>query len=156
MNAPRKFPTLYATAATGKSKVWNIETRWLDAKKGHALIHTEHGYEGGKMTVAQTEVTAGKNIGRSNETTPIQQANMEAESKWKKKQDQGYAEAGATAPAAKEEVLLPMLAVDYNKRGKSVVFPCFVQAKLDGVRCTYQGGKLYSRNSKAFPHLDHI
>jgi DNA ligase-1 len=53
-----------------------------------------------------------------------------------------------------------MLAHDYNKRGKSMIFPCYVQRKLDGVRCVaipFSGSRgLYSRNGKQFPHLEHI
>jgi DNA ligase-1 len=42
-----------------------------------------------------------------------------------------------------------MLAQDYNKRGKDIVFPCYAQRKLDGVRCVAIAGKgLYSRNGK--------
>ncbi|NBQ71038.1 MAG: hypothetical protein EBU46_20285 [Nitrosomonadaceae bacterium] len=50
-----------------------------------------------------------------------------------------------------------MLAHDYNKRGKSIVWPCKVQPKLDGTRMVGISGKgLYSRNRKAYPHLEHI
>jgi ATP-dependent DNA ligase len=57
----------------------------------------------------------------------------------------------------KSLVPLPMLAHDYNKRGKSMTFPCYVQRKLDGVRCVAIPSRgLYSRNGKMFPHLEHI
>jgi DNA ligase-1 len=50
-----------------------------------------------------------------------------------------------------------MLAQDFTKRGKSIVFPCIAQRKLDGVRCVaVQGVGLFSRNGKKFPHLQHI
>jgi ATP-dependent DNA ligase len=50
-----------------------------------------------------------------------------------------------------------MLAHDYHKRGKDIHFPCFVQPKLDGTRCVAIPGKgLFSRNKKAYPHLEHI
>ena len=48
-----------------------------------------------------------------------------------------------------------MLAHDYNKRGKSAKFPCFVQPKLDGVRAVGSNG-LFSRARKQFAHLTHI
>jgi DNA ligase-1 len=51
----------------------------------------------------------------------------------------------------------PMLAHDYNKRGKDALFPCFVQRKYDGVRCIGMPGKgIFSRLKKPFPHLEHI
>ena len=51
----------------------------------------------------------------------------------------------------------PMLAHDYHKRGKDIVYPCYIQRKFDGTRCIGipQSG-LFSRNRKAYPHLDHI
>ena len=63
-----------------------------------------------------------------------------------------------TAVTVPASVPLPMLAQDYNKRGKSMMFPCFAQRKLDGVRCVAIAGRgLFSRNGKASsPHLTHI
>jgi DNA ligase-1 len=50
-----------------------------------------------------------------------------------------------------------MLAHDYNKRGKSIKFPCFVQRKFDGTRCVGIPNKgLFSRNRKSYPHMSHI
>ena len=110
-------------------------------------------------------ITAGKNIGKKNETTPEQQAASEARSTWDKKKTGGYAEslddahvpgvADAAAVAA-HEAILPMLAHDYHKRGKDIKFPCFVQPKLDGVRCIFKNGVLTSRQGKVFPNMDHI
>lgn len=50
-----------------------------------------------------------------------------------------------------------MLAHDYNKRGKDIKYPCFIQRKFDGTRCVGipQRG-LFSRNKKEYPHLEHI
>jgi DNA ligase-1 len=54
-------------------------------------------------------------------------------------------------------VPLPMLAHDYNKRGKGALYPCFVQPKLDGTRCIGIPRKgLFSRMRKSFPHMEHI
>ena len=176
------FPTLYGEATTGKTKVWSIV---VDAK---ATITVTHGYEDGKKQVATKEITVGKNIGKKNETTPLQQAIVEARATWQKKKDSGYVEmvaaaggAGVTtesasvatesasvatestgvaasrAKATTADVPLPMLAHDFNKRGKSIAFPCYVQRKYDGTRCVAvpQTG-LFSRNRKRYPNLQHI
>jgi DNA ligase-1 len=67
------------------------------------------------------------------------------------------AEKNAKAATDAGGVPHPMLAHDYNKRGKDIKFPCYAQRKLDGVRCLAISGKgLYSRTGKAFPHMDHI
>jgi ATP-dependent DNA ligase len=182
------FATLYGEATTGKIKMWKIEV--ADAGASGATITVTHGYEDGKKQVATKTITVGKNIGKKNETTPLQQAIVEARATWQKKVDSGYAAAASgdkvaiaaggagmattaapadkatksttAAPAsrAKETTLdipAPMLAHDFNKRAKSIKFPCYVQRKYDGTRCVAvpQTG-LFSRNRKRYPHLEHI
>lgn len=51
---------------------------------------------------------------------------------------------------------LPMLAYDFNKKSDKVIYPCFVQPKLDGVRALFYNGKFYSRNGNQFYDLEHI
>ena len=152
------LPTLYSKSKTGKTQVWNIEVIG-------STIRVSYGYQDGAMTVNNKTITAGKNIGKKNETTPEQQATSEALSTWNKKKTGGYSESLDTAqvPAVASEAatdaheaILPMLAHDYHKRGKDIKFPCFVQPKLDGVRCIFRNGVLTSRQGKVFPNLEHI
>jgi len=56
----------------------------------------------------------------------------------------------------KHQFYEPMLAHPYEKRKKDIVFPCFVQPKLDGVRALAVNTDLYSRNGNKFPTLSHI
>jgi hypothetical protein len=184
------FPELQGTATTGKTKMWSIRVFDRGSDAGLVgVIETTHGYVDGKMQVNEKIISEGKNIGKKNETTPLQQAISEAKSSWVKKKESGYSEAdsvitvgGAVGGAGAggddaasvdsetkgtsganrgkgvtEDVPSPMLAHDYNKRGKSIKFPCFVQRKFDGTRCVGMPGKgLFSRNRKAYPHLEHI
>ena len=152
------LPTLYCKSKTGKTQVWNIET--IGAK-----IRVSYGYEDGAVTVNEKTITSGKNLGKKNATTAAEQAASEAKSTWDKKKTGGYAESldDAQVPAvasdgamAAHEAILPMLAHDYNKRGKDIKFPCYVQAKLDGVRCIFRNGVLTSRQGKVFPDMEHI
>ena len=138
--------------------MWNIET--IGAK-----IRVSYGYEDGAVTVNEKTITSGKNLGKKNATTAAEQAASEAKSTWDKKKTGGYAESldDAQVPAvasdgamAAHEAILPMLAHDYNKRGKDIKFPCYVQAKLDGVRCIFRNGVLTSRQGKVFPDMEHI
>ena len=152
------LPTLYCKSKTGKTQVWNIQVIG-------STIRVSYGYQDGAVTVNEKTITTGKNIGKKNETTPEQQAASEARSTWDKKKTGGYAEslddahvpgvADAAAVAA-HEAILPMLAHDYHKRGKDIKFPCFVQPKLDGVRCIFKNGVLTSRQGKVFPNMEHI
>jgi DNA ligase-1 len=161
------FPTLHGEAISGKTKVWTIHVL---SQEGNGVIRTVRGYLGGKMQENDKVITAGKNIGKKNETTPLQQAISEARSMWVKMKESGYSkDAGgsedATAPQEPRargkgitaDAPLPMLAHDYHKRGKNMIFPCYSQRKLDGVRCIAIPQKgLFSRLRKEFPHMEHI
>ena len=116
--------TLYGLDKGGKYKVWTI---WTDGDQ----LSITHGQEHGKMQTKQ-ETVAGKNIGRANETTGAEQAELEAMSRWRKQQDKCYRE---TKEELSELPLLPMLAHDYLKQGHRITFPCYGSAKMDGVRC---------------------
>lgn len=163
---PKSFPTLYCKSTTGKTQVWTIEVipKGTDAKSP-AIIKVTYGYTDGQKVTNEKEITKGKNLGRKNETTPLEQARLEAQSTWEKKKDGGYAETltAASVPSlasenaiAAQKVLLPMLAHDFHKRGKDIQFPCYVQAKLDGVRSIFHKGIFTSRQGKPFGFLDHI
>jgi DNA ligase-1 len=153
------FPTLFSKSTGGKTQIWNIRV-------DDSTIRVAYGYEGGAVTVSEKTISEGKNLGKKNETTRQEQALSEARSTWEKKKNKsGYAESLASAQVpmvadakalAAHATILPMLAHDYTKRGKDIVFPCWVQAKLDGVRCIFRDGVLTSRTGKAFPDLDHI
>lgn len=148
------FPTLFGYSTNGTVKVWNCSV----VPVGHeAHIIIEHGQSGGKQQQTVRRVTSGKNIGRANETTPFAQALSEAESLWTKKQDKGY------SPSMRKtavETRLPMLAQKYDDRKHTVVWPAFVQPKLNGVRCLMErrGDEIlfHSRGNKQFTTLNHL
>ena len=171
-----EFPMLSNRAKTGKTMVWSITVETTAA--GAGLIKTRHGYEGGVMTEGEKVVREGKNIGKKNETTPYEQAIVEARSTWNKKVGAGYVagsggsvsgSAVAADAVSKDRsaaidvrIPLPMLANKFQDRGHTIVYPCFTQPKFDGTRtvglCGMPAGRpcLYSRNRKEYPHLEHI
>lgn len=116
---------LYKKDSKGKIREWRIRTE-------DNLIITEHGIKGGKM-VEERRLAEAKNIGRANETTPEQQARLEAESTILNKLDKNYKY--SVKELDDSDVWLPMLAHNYEKRGKDIEFPCYVQPKIDGIRC---------------------
>jgi DNA ligase-1 len=100
-----------------------------------ADICTEYGQVGGKLQTSR-KTAVGKNVGRSNETTPEEQAELEAASLHKHKLDRKYSE---TPEAAQEQLPLPMLAHKYEgRKAKNFEWPGSAQPKLDGVRCLAQ------------------
>ncbi len=159
----KRYPTLYGKASTGKIKLWKIRVR--KNRDGTADVVTEHGYEDSEeLQEAIVKIVAGKNIGRSNETTPFEQACSEAESKWKKKQDKKYVQTRSDLKKV-DDSPYPMLAHEFQKRGKDIKWPAYVQPKLNGVRClsrkmdektiryTSREGKLFTTLEHLTPHL---
>lgn len=140
--------TLYGLNKNAGLKTWSI---WTESE----ILYIEHGKLNGKLQL-KSEVVVGKNIGKSNETTAAQQAELEAKSRINKQVDKGYRE---NPDDLKELDILPMLAHDYLKQGHRIEYPCFGSPKLDGVRCLAirhpdrvelksRGGKEYS-----VPHI---
>lgn len=157
-----KLPTLYKTTSTGKLQEWSIE---VEDHGSFARYTVTHGQRGGKLQTTHTDITKGKNIGRANETSPYEQAVSEAQSQWNKKKDRrGYSE-GAVVTAGSTKKFRPMLAKSYNhpehgldslKDGKHIIYPCYIQPKLDGIRCNTNRSAAYSRQGKKFKVLSHI
>lgn len=141
-----ELPTLFKMNAQGtKWMMWKIEV--IEKADGTCIIKRNHGYEDGKMTCSEKEITKGKNIGKKNETTVYQQACNEASSMWtKQKEIQKYAE-------NKNEIVIhpqPMLAHSFDKQSHKIKYPCYTQPKLDGVRMICNGSVCISRTGKEF------
>jgi len=82
-----KFPTLYARDSKGKILQWKIEVLetglQVDIKKSYGE------FNGGQALRWQRNIQ-GKNIGKANETSPLEQAIFQVESEIKTKKDKGY------------------------------------------------------------------
>ena len=193
----QEFPVLYGTEKNGKTKVW-IAKIFLKGKhataqkqQADAFATIEHGQQDGKKQLTIREYTEGKNIGKKNETTPLQQCIAETKRKWTDKRDkesyqetiplQGHdddyvqAPTQPTQPTAKK--YFPMLAHTFEPatatatattattttaKKNNIVFPCFTQPKLDGLRCIMYRDPIttelhcQSRTGSYFDTMDHI
>lgn len=106
----------------------------------------------GKKQLDQREISEGTNIGRSNERTCDEQAEFEAESKWKRQQNyKGYVtnlkleNKKELLRKGKDKGLAGMKATTFSdKLMKTIGFPCYVQPKLDGVYCVIENNKIFS------------
>ena len=152
----KQFPKLFKLTSTGKIQEWEI---WAEEN----IIHKRHGQQDGKKQHTTDVISEGKNIGRSNETTPEGQAIFEANALWNKKREKDYRE--SIKDLTKEKTssfggFLPMLAHEYNKHKDKMIFPCYVQPKLDGIRCISkcENGKvtLWFRSGKQITTMNHI
>jgi ATP-dependent DNA ligase len=118
------FPRLYHKGKSGAMIQWDISACG-------DTITTVHGQVGGKLQTASKKVEP-KNTGRSNATTVTEQAIREAAAMHKNKLDRKYS---LTPEEAQQVLFLPMLAHDFEKHKVGMVYPVFVQPKLDGFRC---------------------
>lgn len=132
----KDFPTLYNVSSSGKITQWTISVQFGPGPIGDReveIVRTS-GYVGGKLTDAVKKVKTGKNIGRSNETTPWEQALAEAASTYQKQLERMYT---PEMPNLDTYVSpeFPMLAHRFQDRKHNIKYPAFVQPKLNGVRC---------------------
>jgi ATP-dependent DNA ligase len=168
-----QLPILYGVEKNGKIKTWsaNIYLKGVNEQNGHAYATIEHGQQDGKKQLTVRDYTEGKNIGKKNETTPLQQCIAETRKKWiDKKEKESYQETMPTMPISQQgqsqqhdqdqsqsqsqsqsqhqpqeqktstKKYFPMLAQKFEPDSKTakkhtITFPCFVQPKLDGLRC---------------------
>lgn len=175
MDIYHTFPVLYGTEKNGKIKSWKA---WVTVENSSAISHIEYGQLDGKKQINTRQYTEGKNIGKKNETTPLQQCMAETEKKWKDKQEKEnystfiheeknadaiHTQEGEFLPKSKK--IFPMLAHKYERdstknKKNDIQFPCYVQPKLDGLRCVLymDNGKVkaQSRTGTYFDTMEHI
>jgi len=180
----KEYSPLFGKDKSGKTRVWQLtifeiangqaEAKQAHADKAQAVI--QHGVFGGKLQTDVREYTEGKNKGKKNETTALEQCVSESEKKRKDKiEKEGYVESFPThsstiisdVPTTTTRKIFPMLANKYepsssSKKRAGIVFPCYVQPKLDGLRCVVYLDKAtqtpvyQSRTGGIFTTLHHL
>ncbi len=152
------FKPLYSLNSNGSVQKWTISVR------GNKIIK-HYGQVGGKIQETEDVIQSGKNIGRSNETTPHQQALAEALAQWEKKLKSGYTQTQAATEAGKVDACItggvePMLAHKYRDHADKITYPCYAQPKLDGIRCIaiieMGVATLWTRTRKPITGVPHI
>lgn len=143
--------TIYKRDNSGKVRYLTVST------DGDMLIQTSGVMDTENPTV-HIKQCKGKNIGKNNETSPAQQAESEGQSKLLEKLRQGYFENIEEAKQkGGKDFLMPMLAHKYEDYKDDIVFPCFVQPKLDGCRSLSSiEAPFISRTNKPFENVGHI
>lgn len=155
----KSFPSLYSLNTNGSIQRWTISV------DGYTIAK-EYGQIGGKFQSVSDEVKSGKNVGKTNETSREEQAVAEATAQWEKKLKSGYVRSENDAHKNKvdEEFvdggIEPMLAHKWRDHASKILYPAFIQPKLDGIRCLamLRKGKctLWSRTRKPINSMPHI
>jgi DNA ligase-1 len=120
---------LYGLSRVGKVKQWKAKVVQNENLTATMIIET--GYVGGKIREIPKLIKKGKNLGKTNETTPFEQAVSEAQSKWNGKRDENYELEMIDPDNYKPRIMLPQKAAQPGK-GK-IVYSCYAQPKLNGV-----------------------
>lgn len=144
---------LYKRDSKGKIRQWR---GFVDsAPNNRFIMGVETGLLDGNKTTNRPRIYWQGKQGRDAKG----QAMFELESKVSKKRDEGYFD---TIQEAKDTlVILPMLALDFNKRSHNIDYPAIGQRKFDGVRSMASinadgSVSLKSRKGKEFPHMNHL
>lgn len=103
----QKFDTLYARDSKGKVLKWNIEV--TNTTGGATDIKMSYGQYDGAQAIRWQRNIQGKNIGKSNETNPYEQAVLEVESTIRNKKKKGYMTFEEVQELSKQIGLLPQI-----------------------------------------------
>ena len=121
------FPMLYSLDKLKRVRVWKIWVEKVEADKSqdgyHAYVYTEYGVEDGKMIKGKPQIIKkGKNLGKANATTTMEQAVSEARKKWiNKKEIEQYSEEKGNLSEDTIQIR-PMLAQKFEFEKSNAVF----------------------------------
>ena len=150
-----KLDKLYSRTSTGAIQEWSVV---IDGDS----YYTVSGQIDGKKVTSKPTKCAGKNIGRANETSPQEQAESEALSKWEKKAKTGYTKDISSIDNCLAYIK-PMLAKSLDDYISDIDFSTgvYFQNKYNGVRCIarLESGKVVLRSRKgeewvSVPHIN--
>jgi hypothetical protein len=86
----KEYPPIFGKDKSGKTRVWKASIFSFPLANS-AMSVINHGIHEGKLQVDTRQYMEGKNIGKKNETTPLQQCVAEVEKKRKDKMEkEGY------------------------------------------------------------------
>ena len=141
------FPLLYSRTSRGQVQTWQIFV------KGNHYYTTE-GLQNGALTTSSPTICKGKNVGKKNETSDEEQAEMEAEAKFTKKVESGYCENIKDIDSPK--FFEPQLAKKYDDYKDEISYPVNCQPKYDGTRLIVSKDGMFSRTGKPVVSCPHI
>ena len=147
----KELPPLYKRDSKGKIRILTISVGYNDA--WCAGTRSTAGIKDGKLVTSGWKECFPKNVGKSNATSALTQAEAEAQSSWDKKVEKEYF--ADIKLIDTYEKFKPMLAGDYTKQ-KVQLDSGFSQPKLDGIRCVANSSGLWTRAGKAITSCPHI
>jgi ATP-dependent DNA ligase len=161
----KDYEQLMKKDKNNKIRLWKLQAVLHNQDKTY-WISTTYGMKNGKMITTEKEVKQGKNIGKKNETSIEQQLILICDKTFKDKvEKEAYKNNDKNIDEEDNKSFAPMLASTWDLNSKvkhkvDIVFPCYIQPKLDGIRCLIyiKNGEIVnqSRQLKYFKNLSHI
>ena len=156
---------LYSKSKTGKILEWKATLDPNVSTEGHYEITIEWGQQEGKKQTKVVTIKKGMNIGKANETTKKQQAELVLDRLYQEQKDKGYVENLNQYKEDKAVDGIPkvMLADKWNRKKHTNLekenWVC--QPKFDGNRCfitKLEDGsvRFSSRSGKEFTNIPHL
>jgi len=147
-----KQPVIYSLTSTGRIQAWQVELDNTGRYRTSYWLHPD-----GKVQTTEWTLVEAKNLGRANETSQAEQAELEVAKMTKDRVDAG----GTTDPDAVHSVReslppLAMLAAKWDGKESSIQFPILSDPKFDGTRLLVREDGLWSRNGKKYVSIPHI
>jgi DNA ligase-1 len=135
---------LYKCDSTGKVRTYQIE---IDGDRYRMITGTKDG----KKVESKWTICTPKNVGKSNETSPEDQAIAEAEARITKKLSANYYRTEDECIENPEQFFQVMLATEREKVKPAPGFPLILDPKLDGMRLVVEESDYFSRKGKPIP-----
>lgn len=145
----KEYKTLYSRDSKGKVRIWKMQ------QEGNKY-RTISGLEDGEKVTTKWTTCEGKNIGKSNETKPEEQAEKEVLAQYKDQESTGYF--SSIKDIDKQTYFSPMLAKQWEDRKDEVDWSNgnYISPKMDGLRAIITKNGATSRNGKKFISFPHI
>lgn len=146
----KHYETLYSRDSLGNIRIWKME-------QNGSKYRTIAGLQDGEQVTSGWTVVEGKNQGKKNETSSIQQAIKEVEAKYKKQKKTGYFEdINSVDDINYVEPMLAKLYKDYSDKIDFSKTEYILQCKFNGMRCVATKNGLFTRKGEKYLSCPHI
>jgi len=144
------YETLYSRDSLGNIRIWKME-------QNGSKYRTIAGLQNGEQVTSEWTVAEGKNQGKKNETSSVEQATKEIEAKYKKQKKTGYFDdMNNVDDMSYIEPMLAKLYKDYSDKIDFSEGEYILQCKFNGMRCVATKSGLFTRKGEKYLSCPHI
>jgi DNA ligase-1 len=146
----KHYETLYSRDSLGNIRIWKME-------QNGSKYRTIAGLQNGEQVTSEWTVAEGKNRGKKNETSSVEQATKEIEAKYKKQKKTGYFDdMNNVDDMSYIEPMLAKLYKDYSDKIDFSKREYILQCKFNGMRCVATKSGLFTRKGEKYLSCPHI